>query len=75
MVIDRKDTIKLGETKLLLWAEVHISLTHGLYHTRLLLELRSNSTDYPRLSQDDGVLRMSHEKVRISIRDKDGIKL
>ena len=36
--IDLKDTLKLAETKSLFRAETHISLTHGLYHTKLSLE-------------------------------------
>ena len=38
MDIDPKDTLKLAETKSLLWAEAQTSLTHGINQARLPVE-------------------------------------
>ena len=36
--IDPRDTLKLAETKSLLWVEAHVSLTQGIDQTRLPVE-------------------------------------
>ena len=67
LYIDPRDTLRLAETKSLLWAEAQISLTQGFDQTRVPVEAISPSI------LGRWCLRLDHGKIRKSFRDKGDI--